>query len=133
MLWCVWFLIKYHLHKRVRFKKLVLVTGRIYNLPIRSVFYIKRVIKIFMRASHSKDCGKGFARPEMRFIFKKYLCRSEIKNKLYESEPFQRLRKRSRPTENVSLFTAVLFPVGYKKYLTPDSKIFWSFSNGTFA
>ena len=39
----------------------------------------------------------------MTLIFKKYLCRSEIKNrseikKLIESEPFQRLRETSRPT-----------------------------------
>jgi len=34
-----------------------------------------------IRASHSKKYEKGFARPEIKCISKKYLCRSDIKNK----------------------------------------------------
>ncbi len=33
-----------------------------------------------MRASHSKDCGKGLARLVTMFIFKLNLCKAEIKN-----------------------------------------------------
>ena len=34
-----------------------------------------------MRANHSQNCGKGFARLEMMFISKLNLCKAELKEK----------------------------------------------------
>ena len=47
-----------------------------------------------MRAHHSQNCGKGFARLVMMPISKLNLCKAELKKqKLIESEPFPKLRK----------------------------------------
>ena len=69
-----------------------------------------------MRANHSQNCGKGFARLVMMPISKLNLCKAELKKqKLIESEPFQRLRKRSRPPRNDVHFQAKVLQGGTKR------------------
>ena len=49
------------------------------NTRSDGLFFIERIIKIQQRASNSKDLGKGLARLETMFNFKKKSCKAETK------------------------------------------------------